>query len=82
MSSCLSDTRRFCSYEEGMRYLRKQAELHPDIVTLTKVDVTEEGRDLMLVEISRNSKTERAADCKAIWIDSGLETFTYKFAAL
>ena len=65
-----------------MRYLRRQAEDHPDIVTLTTEGVTEEGRDLMLIKISGNSRTETAADCKAIWIDSGLEEFTYKLVTL
>ena len=54
-----------------MRYLRKQADLHPDIVTLTKEGTTEEGRDLMLITISDNSRAD-AAERKAIWIDSGL----------
>ena len=54
-----------------MRYLRKQADLNPDIVTLTKEGTTEEGRDLMLIKISDKSGTE-PAEKKAVWIDSGL----------
>ena len=54
-----------------MRYLRKQADLHPDVVTLTKEGTTEEGRDIMLIKISDNSRADTAG-CRAIWIDSGL----------
>ena len=54
-----------------MRYLRKQADLHPDVVTLAKEGTTEEGRDIMLIKISNNSRADTAG-CKAIWIDSGL----------
>ena len=54
-----------------MRYLRKQADLHPDIVTLTKEGTTEEGRDIMLIKISDNSRAD-TADRKAVWIDAGL----------
>ena len=61
----------FCSYEDEMRYLRKQADLHPDIVTLTKEGTTEEGRDIMLIKISDNSRAD-TADRKAVWIDAGL----------
>ena len=67
----------FFSYEAAMRYLRKQADLNPDIVTLTKEGTTEEGRDLMLIKISDKSGTD-TAEKKAVWIDSGLtdELFT------
>ena len=60
----------FFSYEAAMRYLRKQADLNPDIVTLTKEGTTEEGRDLMLIKISDKSGTDNA-EKKAVWIDSG-----------
>ena len=54
-----------------MRYLRKQADLHPDIITLTKEGTTEEGRDIMLLKISDNSNADTEGRM-AVWIDAGM----------